>query len=57
MTMNVEKSEVTRISRQPNPVQNVIYKNNWKVWIISTVWPAGFHVIEDVLITLNSGFP
>jgi hypothetical protein len=34
MEMNVEKTKVMRISRQPFPVKIIIDKNNWRMWIL-----------------------
>jgi len=34
MAMNVEKSKVTRISRQPSPVQKMIDQKQLEMWII-----------------------
>ena len=39
MEMNVEKTEVMRISGQPSPVQTVI-DQTWRRWNTSTVWVA-----------------
>jgi hypothetical protein len=40
MEMNVEKTKVMRISRQPSPIQIMIDKNNRRMWNISTIWVA-----------------
>jgi hypothetical protein len=32
MEMNVEKTKVMRLSRQPFPVKRMIDQNNWKMW-------------------------
>jgi hypothetical protein len=40
MEMNVENTKVMRISKQPPSVQNMIDKNNWRKWNISTIWVA-----------------
>jgi hypothetical protein len=34
MEINVESSEVVRVSRQLYPVQIMFYQNNWTVWNI-----------------------
>jgi hypothetical protein len=41
MEMNVEKTEVMRISRHPSPIQIMIDKINQRIWNISTIWGAG----------------
>ena len=41
MEINVEKTKVMRISRQPSPIQIKIYKKNSKrMWHISAIWVA-----------------
>jgi len=40
MEMNVESSEVMRISRQLSPVQTVSYQSNWTVWNILIMYVA-----------------
>jgi hypothetical protein len=37
--MNVEKSKVMRISRQPYPIK-IMIKNNWRMCNISIIWVA-----------------
>jgi hypothetical protein len=37
MEMNVEKTKVMRISRQPSLVQVMIDQNNQRMWNISTI--------------------
>jgi len=34
------KKKVTRISRQPYPVQMMIDENDWRMWSILTIWVA-----------------
>jgi len=40
MEMNVESSEVMRISRQLSPVQIVFYQSKWTVWNILITYVA-----------------
>ena len=40
MVMNVEKTKVMRISRQPSPVTIMIEQNNWKMWNVLNIWVA-----------------
>jgi hypothetical protein len=40
MEMNVEKTKVMRISRQPSPVQIMIDQSIWRMWNISIIWVA-----------------
>jgi hypothetical protein len=40
MKMNVEKSKVMRISRQPYQIKIMIDQNNWRMWNISVIWVA-----------------
>jgi hypothetical protein len=40
MEMNMEKSKVTKISRQPSLLQIMIHKKYWRMWNISDVWIA-----------------
>jgi hypothetical protein len=40
MEMNVEKTKVMRISRQPSPVTIMKDKNNWRMWNILNIWVA-----------------
>ena len=40
MEMNVDKTEVMRISRQPFPVKIIIEQNNWRVWNLLNIWIA-----------------
>ena len=40
MEMNVEKTKVVRISRQPSPVTIMIGKNNWTMWNVLIIWVA-----------------
>ena len=40
MEMNVEKTKVTRISRQPSPVTITIEQNYWRMWNILNIWVA-----------------
>jgi len=40
MEMNVEKTKVMRISRQPTSTQIIIDQNSWRMWNISTVLVA-----------------
>jgi hypothetical protein len=37
MEMNVEKTKVMRISKQLSRTQIMIDKNNWRMWITSTI--------------------
>ena len=38
--MNVEKTKVMRISRQPSPVTIMIVQNNWRMWNVLNIWVA-----------------
>jgi len=38
MEMNVEKTKVMRISRQPSPVTITIDQNNWRMWNVLNIW-------------------
>ena len=40
MEMNVEKTKVMRISRQPTPVTIMIDQNNWRMWNVLNIWVA-----------------
>jgi hypothetical protein len=40
MEMNVEKTKVMRISRQPFLVKIMIDKNNWRMWNVLNIWVA-----------------
>jgi len=41
MEINVEKTKVMRISRQPSPIQIKIHqKNSQRMWHISAIWVA-----------------
>jgi len=40
MEMNVEKTKVMRISRQPFPVKIFIDQKNWRMWNILNLWVA-----------------
>jgi hypothetical protein len=40
MEINVEKTKVIRISRQPSPVTIMIYQNNWRMWNVLNIWVA-----------------
>jgi hypothetical protein len=40
MEMNVEKTKVMRISRQPSPIKIRVDKNNRRTWNISIMWVA-----------------
>jgi len=40
MEMNVEKTKVRRISRQPSPVTIMIERNNWRMWNVLNIWIA-----------------
>ena len=40
MEMNVEKTKVLRIARQPSPIQIMIDQKHRVMWNISTVWVA-----------------
>jgi hypothetical protein len=37
MVMNVEKTKVMRISRQPYPIKIMIDQNNWRMWNVSII--------------------
>jgi len=39
MEMNVEKTKVMRILRQPSPVTIMII-NNWRMWNVLNIWVA-----------------
>jgi len=43
MEMNVEKSKVMRISRQPSPVTIMIDQKNWRIWNVLNIWEAFNH--------------
>ena len=38
--MNVEKTKVMRISKQPSPVTIMIDQNNWRMWNVLNIWGA-----------------
>jgi hypothetical protein len=38
--MNVKKTKVIRISRQPSPVTIVIDQNSWRMWDVLNIWVA-----------------
>jgi len=38
--MNVEKTKVMRISRQPSPVTIMIDQTNWRMWNVLNIWVA-----------------
>jgi len=40
MEMNVEKTKVMGISRQPSPVTIMIDQNNWRMWNVLNNWVA-----------------
>ena len=40
MEMNVEKTKVMRISRQPSPVSIMIDQKNWRMWNVLNIWVA-----------------
>jgi len=40
MEMNVEKTKLMRISRQPSPVTIMIDQNNWRMWNVFNIWVA-----------------
>jgi hypothetical protein len=40
MEMNVEKTKVMRISRQPLPENLSLTKNNWRMWNLLSIWAA-----------------
>ena len=40
MEMNVEKNTLMKISKHLSPIQIMIDKNNWRMWITSTIWEA-----------------
>jgi len=40
MEMNVEKTKVMRISRQPFPVKIIIAQKNWRMWDLLNIWVA-----------------
>jgi hypothetical protein len=35
--INVETTNIMKISRQPSPVQIMIDQNNWRIWNILTI--------------------
>jgi len=37
MDVNVDITNVLRISKQPSPIQITIDQNNWRMWRISTI--------------------
>jgi len=37
MEVNVDKSNVLRISKQPSPIQIMVDQNNWRMWRIATI--------------------
>jgi len=40
MEINVEKTKVMRISRQPLPVKIMIDQSNWRIWNLLNIWVA-----------------
>jgi len=40
LEMNVEKTKVVRISRQPSPVTIMIHQNKWRMWNVLNIWVA-----------------
>jgi len=40
MEINVEKTKVRRISRQPSPVTIMIDQSNWRMWNDLNIWVA-----------------
>jgi len=40
MEMNVEKTKIMRISRQPFPVKIMIDQNNYSMWNLLNIWVA-----------------
>jgi len=40
MEINVEKTKLVRISRQPFPVKIMIDQNNWRIWNLLNIWVA-----------------
>ena len=40
MEMNVEKTKVMRISRQPSPVTIMIDQKTWRMWNVLNIWVA-----------------
>ena len=55
MEMNVEKTKVMKISRQPCPVKIMIDQKNWRMWNVLNIWVAFKQMMEDVLVKLNVG--
>jgi hypothetical protein len=40
MEINVEKTKLMRISRQPFPVKVIRDQNNWRMWNLLNIWVA-----------------
>jgi len=40
MEMNVDKTKVMGISRQPSPVTIMIHQSNWRLWNVLNIWEA-----------------
>ena len=40
MEINVEKTKVMRILRQPSPVTIMVDQNNWRMWNVLNIWVA-----------------
>ena len=53
--MNVEKTKVMRISRQPSPVTIMLDQNNWRMWKVLNIWVAYYQMMEDIRVKLNPG--
>jgi len=56
MEMNVENSEVMRISRQLSPLQIMLYQSNWTVWNILIIYVAWKQIMQVVDGNLNPRF-
>jgi len=40
MEVNVDISNVLRMSKQPSPIQIMVEQNNWRMWRIATILVA-----------------
>jgi hypothetical protein len=55
MEMNVEKTKVMRISRQPLPVKIMIDQKQLKNVESSNIWVAFYQMMADKLVKLSEG--
>ena len=53
--MDVEKTTVIRLSKEPSTFDFTVAQKNWRMWNISTSWIAWYQIMQDVHVKLNPG--